>query len=56
MSKVRKAYLNLAKRFKFKIVNGENGAEETGAEIAKMVDDFLKSRQSINKTKPVLSY
>lgn len=41
LNKVRKAYLNLAKRFKFRIVNGENGAKETDAEIARLADEFL---------------
>lgn len=42
LSKVRKAYLNLAKRFKFKIINGEEGVEETGDAVAKTVDYFLE--------------
>lgn len=40
--KVRKAYLNLAKKFKFRIVNGENGVDETSGEITKVVDAFFK--------------
>ncbi len=44
LSKVRRAYLNLAKRFKFKIVNGENGLEETSAEVQQIVDKFLARR------------
>jgi dTMP kinase len=42
LSRVRKAYLNLAKRFKFKIVNGENGIEDTSREVQAIVDSFLK--------------
>jgi dTMP kinase len=41
LSKVRKAYLNLARRFRFKIINGEEGIEGTGDEIAKATDYFL---------------
>ncbi len=41
LSKVRKAYLNLARRFKFRIISGEDGVEETGEAVAKTVDDFL---------------
>jgi dTMP kinase len=41
LGKVRKAYLNLARRFKFKIINGEESVEETGDEIAKVVDGIL---------------
>jgi dTMP kinase len=41
LSKVRKAYLNLARRFKFRIIGGEDGVEETGEAVAKTVDDFL---------------
>ena len=42
LNKVRRAYLNLAKRFRFRIVNGENGARETGDEIAELVDGYFK--------------
>ncbi len=41
LSKVRKAYLNLAKRFRFKIVNGEQKPNDVSKEIAEMVDKFL---------------
>ena len=41
LGKVRKAYLNLARRFKFKIINGEEGVDETSEAIAKVADDFL---------------
>ncbi|VVB77272.1 putative thymidylate kinase [uncultured archaeon] len=41
LGKVRRAYLNLAKKFRFKIVNGEAGADETSGEIAKAVDSFF---------------
>lgn len=41
LGKVRKAYLNLARRFNFRIINGEEGVGETGDAIAKAVDDFL---------------
>ncbi len=44
LSKVRKAYLNLAKRFRFKIVNGENGVEETSRDVQQIVDGFLTRR------------
>lgn len=42
LSKVRKAYLNLAKRFKFKIVNGEQNVEDVSKEIETIVDKFLR--------------
>jgi len=41
LNKVRRAYLNLAKKFKFKIVNGENGVDETSKMVAEVVDDFF---------------
>ncbi len=41
LGKVRKAYLNLARRFKFRIINGEDGVDETGEAIANAVDSFL---------------
>ena len=41
LGKVRKAYLNLARRFKFKIINGEEGVGETEEAVAKTVDYFL---------------
>jgi dTMP kinase len=44
LNKVRRAYLNLAKRFKFKIVNGENGVDETSNEVRQIVDKFLSRR------------
>lgn len=44
LGKVRKAYLNLAKRFRFKIVNGEQGLEDTTREIQEIVDRFLVRR------------
>jgi dTMP kinase len=42
LRKVRKAYLNLAKRFRFKIVNGEEGVQETKKEIEEVVNKFLR--------------
>jgi dTMP kinase len=42
LSKVRRAYLNLAKRFRFKIVNGEQDVEDVSREIQAVVDKFLK--------------
>lgn len=42
LNEVRRAYLNLAKRFRFRIVNGENGSAETSESIARLVDDFFK--------------
>lgn len=44
LGKVRKAYLNLAKRFRFKIVNGENGVDETSKEVQQIVDKFITRR------------
>ena len=44
LNKVRKAYLNLAKRFKFRVINGENGVESTSAEVQDAVDRFLERR------------
>ena len=44
LNKVRKAYLNLVKRFKLKVVNGEQGVEETSREINTIVDGFLSRR------------
>ncbi len=44
LNKVRKAYLNLAKRFRFKIVNGDQSADETSKEIQQIVDRFLARR------------
>ena len=42
LSKVRRAYLNLAKRYRFRIVNGEGSTEETSRQIAQAVDRFLR--------------
>lgn len=44
LNKVRKAYLNLAKRFRFKIVNGEQAVGETSREVQEIVDRFLARR------------
>ena len=44
LGKVRKAYLNLARRFRFKIINGEGSVDETRQEIARVVDDFLGNK------------
>lgn len=44
LSKVRKAYMNLAKRFRFKIVNGEQSREEISSEVQQTVDKFLSRR------------
>ncbi|MDE1855036.1 MAG: dTMP kinase [Candidatus Micrarchaeota archaeon] len=44
LSKVRKAYLNLAKRFRFKVVNGENGIDGASRETREIVDRFLERR------------
>jgi dTMP kinase len=42
LSKVRRAYLNLAKRFRFKIVSGEQSVGDVSKEIQAIVDKFLK--------------
>ncbi|MDE1874112.1 MAG: dTMP kinase [Candidatus Micrarchaeota archaeon] len=44
LGKVRKAYLNLAKRFRFRIVSGEQEKEAVDTEIAETVDKFLTRR------------
>lgn len=44
LGKVRKAYLNLARRFNFRIINGEDSAEETGERVARVVDDILEAK------------
>lgn len=44
VAKVRRAYLNLAKRFKFKIVNGDQSVADTGKELQEVVDKFLTRR------------
>ncbi len=44
LNKVRKAYLNLARRFKFKVVNGEQSVEDTRSEVDQIVDSFLSRR------------
>ena len=44
LSKVRKAYLNFAKRFKFKIVNGEQDSGEVSKEVWQIVEKFLARR------------
>jgi dTMP kinase len=44
LGKVRKAYLNLAKRFKFKIVNGEQETDEISKEVQGIVERFLTRR------------
>ncbi|MCL5239267.1 MAG: dTMP kinase [Candidatus Marsarchaeota archaeon] len=44
LGKVRKAYLNLAKRFRFRMVNGEQDVAETSREVADIVDKFLARR------------
>ncbi len=38
---VRAAYLNLAKRFGFKIVNGENAINDTQKEVQAFVDRYM---------------
>jgi len=45
LNKVRRAYLNLAKRFGFRIVNGENSVDETSKEIFSIVDAWLERRR-----------
>lgn len=44
LNNVRKAYLNLAKRFNFKIVNAEQESQEVSAEVRQIVDKFLARR------------
>jgi dTMP kinase len=44
LSRVRKAYMNLAKRFRFKIVNGEQSKEEISNEVQQIVEKFLSRR------------
>lgn len=44
LGKVRKAYLNLAKRFRFKIVNGEQSKEEISREVQQIVEKYLARR------------
>ena len=41
---MRKAYLNLAKRFKFRVINGENDVDGTSREVQEIVDRFLRRR------------
>ncbi len=44
LSNVRKAYLNLAKRFNFKIINAEQGTSGVSAEVQQVVAKFLARR------------
>ncbi len=44
LSKVRKAYLNLAKRFRFRIVSGEQAKQDASKEMQETVDRFLERR------------
>lgn len=44
LGKVRKAYMNLAKRFRFKVVNGEQSREDIGKEVSLIVSKFLTRR------------
>ena len=44
LNRVRKAYLNLAKRFNFKIINAEQSPEDVSIEVQRAVAGFLARR------------
>jgi len=49
LNKVRKAYLNLAKRYRFKVVNGDQSMTEVSKDIEEVVDSYLRREHIINK-------
>ena len=44
LNSVRKAYLNLAKRFNFKIINAEQSPDDVGEEVQQVAAKFLARR------------